>query len=60
MTSQRSLTARELEQGVRELSLSGKTIKQMAAELGTTESNVKQIRRRQGLPLRQRGRPPKK
>jgi hypothetical protein len=58
--SDRSRERRKLEERMLEMWPGGKTVAQIAEELGTTPSNVKEMRRRLSLPPRRPGRPPKK
>lgn len=54
--SERSIATRQQEQRLRQLWPTGGTVKEIAEDLGTTESNVKEMRRRLGLPQRAAGR----
>jgi hypothetical protein len=58
--SGRSIATRDQESRLRELWPTRMTVRQIAEELGTSESNIKQMRRRLNLPERPRGRPIKK
>ena len=58
--SDRSRATREQEQRMRELWAAGETVARIASLIGMTDSGVKTLRRRLGLPQRQAGRRPGK
>ena len=60
LNSDRSRSRREQERRMTEMWTAGETVAQIAARLNMTESNVKVMRNRLGLPPRQAGRRPKK